>query len=164
MKIRPRVFVPLLVASALLSAACNSTPETPQEKAKTAATADKKKPKVPTIPDQSNDTAFQSFLSRLRQAVHQHDVDALAGLMTKDFGYRLDPPGEGDGVFAYWDQNNIWPELELILREKFIPKENYMVAPPEFIINPASYNGYRAGIRLENGGWKFAYFVADGQG
>ena len=157
---RSRKFLSLLAASAVLAAGCNTTPETPQEKAQTAATADKKKPKVPTIPDQSGDLAFQSFLSRLRQAVRAHDAETLAGMMTKDFGYRLDPPGEGDGVFAYWDQNNIWPELELILKERFIPNENYMVAPPEFTLGATSYTGYRAGIRLENGGWKFAYFVA----
>ena len=92
--------------------------------------------------------------------MNHHDTDALASMMTSDFGYRLDPPGEGDGVFAYWDQNNIWPELELVLKERFIPKGGYMVAPPEFIINPSAYNGYRAGVRLENGGWKFAYFVS----
>ena len=154
------LFLSLLAVSGILASGCNTTPETPQEKAKTAATADKKKPKAPTIPDQNGDLAFQSFLSRLRQAVHAHDAETLAAMMTKDFGYRLDPPGEGDGVFTYWDQNNLWSELELILKERFIPNENYMVAPPEFSIGSASYTGYRAGIRLENGGWKFAYFVA----
>ena len=151
----------ILLASTLLCGGCNTTPETPQEKASAAATADKKKPKVPAIPDQSGDLAFQSFLSRLRQAVHQHDAETLASMMTKDFGYRLDPPGEGDGVFTYWDQNNVWPELELILKDRFIPKENYMVAPAEFSLSPENYNGYRAGVRLENGGWKFAYFVSN---
>ena len=157
---RSRTFLSLLTASVVLAAGCNTTPETPQEKAKTAATADKKKPKVPTIPDQTNDLAFQSFLSRLRQAVHAHDADTLAAMMTKDFGYQYEPPLAGDGVFAYWDQNNTWSELELVLKEKFIPNENYMVAPPEFTLGTTSYTGYRAGIRLENGGWKFAYFVA----
>ena len=110
--------------------------------------------------DQSGDLAFQSFVSRLRQAAQRHDTDTLASMMTKDFGYRIEPLGEGDGVFAYWDQNNLWPELELVLKERFIPKGNYMVAPAEFSISPDTYNGYRAGIRLENGGWKFAYFVS----
>ena len=63
-------------------------------------------------------------------------------------------------MFAYWDQKNIWPELELVLKERFIPNENYMVAPAEFALGTSSYTGYRAGIKLENGGWKFAYFVA----
>ena len=161
MKIRSRVFLSVLVGSAVLCAGCDTTPETAGEKqAAATAAANKKHPKAATIPDQNSDLAFQSFLNRLRQAVRHHDTDALASMMTKDFGYRLDPPGEGDGVFAYWDQNNIWPELELVVAERFIPKENYMVAPPEFIINSAAYNGYRAGVRLENGGWKFAYFVS----
>ena len=112
------------------------------------------------MPDQSGDLAFQAFLSRLRQAVHQHDAETIASMMTTDFGYRLDPPGEGDGVFTYWDQNNLWPELELVLKDRFIPKQNYMVAPPEFGTGSDTFTGYRAGIRLENGGWKFAYFVS----
>lgn len=160
MKIRSRVFVSVLIGSAALCASCDTTPETPQQKTQSAVTADQKKHKVPNMADQNSDLAFQSFLSRLRQAVQRHDADTLASMMTQDFGYRLDPPGEGDGVFAFWDQNNVWPELELVLKERFIPKENYMVAPSEFIVNPAGYNGYRAGIRLENGGWKFAYFVS----
>ena len=160
MKIRSRALASICLGCIVVCSGCNTTPETAQEKAQAAVTADKKKPKVPNIPDQSSDLAFQAFLSRLRQAAHLHDADALAAMMTKDFGYRLDPPGEGDGVFAYWDQNSIWPELELVLKERFVPKENYMVSPPEFIISPDSYNGYRAGIRLENGGWKFAYFVS----
>ncbi len=157
---RFRTILSLLAASSVLAAGCNTTPETPQEKPKTAATVAKKKPRGPTIPDQSSDVAFQSFLSRLRQAVRAHDAETLATMMTKDFGYQYEPPLAGDGVFAYWDQNNIWPELELVLKERFIPNESYMVAPPEFTLDNASYTGYRAGIRLENGGWKFAYFVA----
>ena len=80
--------------------------------------------------------------------------------MTTDFGYRIEPLGEGKGVFEYWDQNNVWPELELIVKERFVPNgEKYMVAPAEFVTNPDRYSGYRAGLRLENGSWKFAYFV-----
>ena len=95
-------------------------------------------------------------MSRLRQAIAARDVNTIAELMTKDFGYRLDPPGEGPGVFAYWDQNNVWPELQLVMNERFAPKEQYMVSPPEFVTNEATYSGYRAGIRMENGAWKFA--------
>lgn len=134
---------------------CKTTPE--KEDTTTAAT--KKKP-GPSIPDQSEDVAFQSFISRLRQAAAGHDVNTLAELMTTDFGYRLEPPAEGAGVFAYWDENNVWPELSLILNEKFVPKEKYMVAPKEFVADEAHYNGYRAGIQLINGSWKFAYFVS----
>ena len=67
---------------------------------------------------------------------------------------------EGDGVFKYWDENNLWPEVEGILSEKFVKGESdYMVAPPQFADKSLHYDGYRAGIRRVNGSWKFAYFV-----
>ena len=48
-----------------------------------------------------------------------------------------------------------------VLAQRFVPKENYMVAPPQFATDP-QYTGYRAGIeRMVNGSWKFAYFVKD---
>ncbi len=126
----------------------------------TDAAATKKKTPPPTIPDQNGDVAFQGFLSRLRHAISARDLQTVASMMTADFGYRLEPAGEGAGVFEYWDQNNVWPELELVMKEPFVPKENYMVSPPEFVTDEAHYNGYRAGIRLDNGSWKFAYFVS----
>ncbi len=127
------------------------------------STPDKKKPKVPPanqMQDQSGDVAFQSFIGRLNRAVAAHDLQTIASMMTTNFGYRLDPPGEGDGVFQYWDQNNIWPDLLNVLGQKFVPKNNFMVAPAQFANDP-QYNGYRAGILLVNGSWKFAYFVKD---
>lgn len=153
MKIRPLVYLVSVIVLGV--SGCKTTPE--KEDTTTAAT--KKKP-GPSIPDQSGDVAFQSFLSRLRQAAAGHDVNAMAELMTTDFGYRLEPPAEGTGVFAYWDANNVWPELTLILNEKFVPKDKYMVAPKEFVGDEAHYDGYRAGLQLINGGWKFAYFVS----
>ena len=153
----------LLIASLLgtslgLLPGCKTTPET--EKPKTAAaTPDKAKKIVTTLPDQNGDLAFQSFLSRLRQAVAAKDLDAIAGMMTPAFGYRYVPLGEGPGVFAYWDQNNIWPELQLVMKERFVPYgSKFMVAPAEFT-TAENYTGYRAGIALVNGSWKFAYFV-----
>ena len=126
--------------------------------------APKKKPPAPTLRDQNGDTAFLAFVGRLRQAVAAHDADAVAGMMTADFGYLLEPtaedPGEGKGVFAHWDRANVWPELQLVLNERFVPSGSaYMVAPPEFAAQPENYHGYRAGLQLVNGGWKFAYFV-----
>ena len=53
-------------------------------------------------------------------------------MMTTNFGYRLNPVGEGDGVFKYWDQLNLWPQLEAVLQNHFVPKGNFMVAPPAF--------------------------------
>lgn len=151
-----RPLICLLSAALLGVAGCDTTPEKHDP---AAAAATKKKP-GPSIPDQSQDVAFESFLGRLRQVVAAHDVNTLAGMMTTDFGYRLDPPAEGAGVFAYWDANNVWPELTLILNERFVPKEGFMVAPKEFVTDEAHYSGYRAGIQLVNGGWKFAYFVS----
>ena len=145
-----------LALSALLGVTgCKTTPE--KEQTTTSAT---KKPPGHSIPDQAQDVAFQGFLSRLRKAVAARDVNGLAEMMTTDFGYRFDPPGEGPGVFAYWDQNNVWPELSLVLNESFAPKGGYMVAPKEFAAGAATFSGYRAGIQLVNGSWKFAYFVS----
>jgi hypothetical protein len=102
---------------------------------------------------------FQAFLGRLRKAVAAHDVNAVASMMTVDFGYHLDPDLSGPGVFQYWDQKGLWVELNGILSENFVPKGDFMVAPPEFADPAKPYTGYRAGIRRVNGSWKFAYFV-----
>jgi hypothetical protein len=107
---------------------------------------------------------FQAFVGRLRKAVKAHDFNALAPMMTEDFGYRLNPEGSGPGVFQYWDENNLWEELDGILSEKFVPLENFMVAPPQFADPSLNYDGYRAGICRVNGSWKFAYFVNGPQG
>jgi len=124
-----------------------------------------KKKKAPTPPpnqiqDASGDVDFQAFWSRLNRAVAMHDYQTLASMMTPNFGYRLDPVGEGDGVFAYWDQNNVWPDLSAVLQQKFVPHGAFMVAPAQFVTDP-QYSGWRAGIQLVNGSWKFAYFVKD---
>src|SRR5207253_620723 len=111
--------------------------------------------------DQSGDVSFQSFIGRLRKAAAARDMQALAAMMTPDFGYRLDPPGEGEGVFQYWDENGLWKELQLVLADKFVPKGNYMVSPPQFAADAEHYTGYRAGAGMVNGSWKFAYFVKD---
>lgn len=152
---------PLVGAIVLFGSACKTTPdaETPKTAAKTK---DKPKKIVTTMRDESGDVAFQSFMGRLRQAVAAKDTTAIAGMMTTNFGYRINPDQEGEGVFAYWDQNNIWPELQLVIRERFVPfgdvSDGFMVAPAEFT-TAQNYTGYRAGIQLVNGSWKFAYFV-----
>jgi hypothetical protein len=144
------------LACCVLIGGCLPTPDAEHPKTGQAAATKKK---LPDIPDPNGDVAFQAFLGRLRKAIGAHDIPAVASMMTTDFGYRLDPPEEGAGVFAYWDQNNVWPELQAIVQQPFIPKENYLVSPPEFARADTRYTGYRAGIRLENGSWKFAYFV-----
>jgi len=118
-----------------------------------------KREKAKLREETSSDVDFQAFVGRLRSAVAAHDVNALAGMMTTDFGYGLNPERSGDGVFKYWEEQNLWPELEGILTEKFVKKGAYMVAPPQFADESLNYDGYRAGIRRINGSWKFAYFV-----
>jgi len=117
-----------------------------------------KKPPV-SLREENADVDFQAFVGRLRKAVKAHDVNTLTSIMTEDFGYRLEPIGSGPGVFQYWDENDLWVELDGILSEKFVRKDAYMVAPPQFADEAAQYTGYRAGIRRVNGSWKFAYFV-----
>lgn len=109
--------------------------------------------------EESNEVDFQAFVSRLRKAVAAHDMTTLAGMMSSDFGYSLNPVQQGPGVFKFWDDNNLWPELEGIVNEKFVKKGEFWVSPPQFADESLNYDGYRAGIRRVNGSWKFAYFV-----
>jgi hypothetical protein len=131
--------------------------------AKSKKTADKKpalsKRAKADLREENNDVDFQAFVGRLKQAVTAHDVNALAAMMTEDFGYSINPMKAGDGVFKYWDENNLWPELEGILTEKFAKKEDFWVAPPQFADPTLNYDGYRVGIRRVKGSWKFVYFV-----
>ena len=110
--------------------------------------------------EDTNDVDFQSFVGRLRKAVSARDTATLSSMMTPNFGFKLNPPMEGEGVFKYWDQENLWPEVEGILSENFVKGDgDYMVAPPQFADKSLNYDGYRAGIRRVQGSWKFAYFV-----
>jgi hypothetical protein len=122
----------------------------------------KKPGKKPPLME-SSEIDFQSFVGILRKAVKARDLVTLSQMMASDFGYRMktetEPEGSGSGAFQYWDQNNLWPELEGILSERFVKKGNFMVAPPQFADDTSGYDGYRAGIIRINGSWKFAYFV-----
>jgi hypothetical protein len=109
--------------------------------------------------EENNDVDFQAFVGRLKKAVSARDVNTLAGLMTEDFGYSLNPEKSGEGVFKYWDENNLWPELEGILTERFAKKDEFWVAPPQFADPTLNYDGYRVGIKRVKGSWKFVYFV-----
>ena len=109
--------------------------------------------------EENNDVDFQAFVGRLKKAVAAHDVATLAGMMTEDFGYSLNPEKSGDGVFKYWDENNLWPELEGILTERFAKKDDFWVAPPQWADPTLTYDGYRVGIKRIKGSWKFVYFV-----
>jgi hypothetical protein len=147
-----KIIVPTLLAVAIAFSGCQSA----AKKAKKEALNKKTKA---SLREESSDVDFQAFVGRLRKAAATHDVNTLAGMMTTDFGYNLKPEQSGDGVFKYWDDQNLWPELEGILSEKFVKKGEYMVSPPQFADESLNYDGYRAGIRRVNGSWKFAYFV-----
>lgn len=118
-----------------------------EKKKDTAASA------VPDMPDRSGDVSFQSFVGRLRTAVAKRDAVVLASMMTPNFGYDLEKNLSGPGVFQYWDENGLWEELNLVVNEKWVPFENYMVAP-----NPGTA-GFHAGVTQVGGSWKFIYFV-----
>jgi hypothetical protein len=149
---RLRIFAAaVLIAFASLLPGCKSPEKKEQEKAK------KEKAAKPEIPDMSTDTNFQAFLGRLRTAVGKRDRQMLSSLLAPDFGWRWENPAPGN-PFDYWDQSNTWGELEKLLHERFTPSGVYMVSPPAFASDP-KYRGYRMGIRLVNGGWKFAYFI-----
>ena len=137
-----------------LLAGCKTT-KPDEKKQETAATRQ--------MPDPRRDVTYQGFVNRLRGAVAARDIPLVASMMTANFGYLLEPTegfsGEGPGVFEYWEKKGLWDELELVLKERFVPKGNYMVAPPQFV-DETSFRGYRAGITMVNGSWRFAYFVA----
>jgi hypothetical protein len=148
----------LILALTVALTGCQSA----AKKAKKARDAALKKNK-PELREESTDVDFQAFVGRLRKAASAHDMNTIASMMTKNFGYKLNPPMEGDGVFKYWDEENLWPELEGILSEKFVKGDgDFMVAPPQFADKSLNYDGYRAGIRRINGSWKFIYFVNGG--
>ena len=153
MKAGVRSLASILLLLALAIGGCQN----PEKKKKT--TKQETKPAKVKPGQESTDVDFDGFVSRLRKAVAARDVNTIASMMTPNFGYQLEPPLEGDGVFKYWEENNIWPELEGILSEKFVKKQEYMVAPPQFADPSLNYDGYRAGIRRVNGSWKFFYFV-----
>lgn len=147
-----RVFVVVLLSLAFIAGGCKSPPKKETVKKET-------KPAKVKPGQEPTDVDFDAFLLRLKKAVTAHDMNTIAQMMTADFGYSLNPEKSGEGVFQFWDENNLWPELEGILAEKFVKKQDYMVAPPQFADPSLNYEGYRAGIRRVNGSWKFAYFV-----
>jgi hypothetical protein len=103
--------------------------------------------------------SLEEFLATLRGAVAERNMSVIASLMTANFGYQLEPPLEGEGVFRYWDERGLWEELALVVNEPFEPIGGFHVAPPAFVHASGGYTGYRAGVRKINGRWKFVYFV-----
>ena len=152
-----RTLASLLLVLALVLTGCKSAAKRQKDQ---EASAQKKKEVEATA---NPDLDFQAFLGRLRKAVAARDMNTIAAMMTPDFAYVMgDGPEQdrkGEGVFQFWDENGLWPELEGILSEKFVSKDDFMVAPPQFANPAVNYEGYRAGIRRVGGSWKFAYFV-----
>ena len=153
-------FLFLILVGALAFSGCGMFGSKKDDK---KAAIDKKRAKA-DLREENNDVDFQAFVSRLKKAISAHDVNTLAGMMTEDFGYVVGAtPAEdrkGDGVFKYWDENNLWPELEAIVTtEKFAKKGDFWVSPPQFADPSLNYDGYRLGIRRVKGSWKFVYFV-----
>ena len=152
-----RIITCIVLCFVLAATGCETNQQRAKRKKEAAAAV--KKRANPQLRDESSDVDFQAFVGRLRKAVQSHDMNTIASMMTEDFGYRLNPEGAGSGVFKYWDENNLWPELEGIMSEKFVKKEDFMVAPPQFADPSLNYDGYRIGIRRVKGTWKFVYFV-----
>jgi len=150
-----RVLLTSLLALAFVFAGC----ETPQKKKEKLKQAELKKKAKANLREESTDVDFQAFVGRLRKAVAKRDVETIKSMMTEDFGYKLEPPMSGPGVFQYWEQENLWPELDGVLSELFVKKGAFMVSPPQFADPSLNYDGYRIGITRVRGSWKFAYFV-----
>ena len=153
-----KIFATILLLLAVALSGCKSTGKRGKDKKSATEKKEKAKPL-----EESTDVDFQAFVGRLRKAVQSHDLETIAGMMTTDFAFVMGSTSEqdrkGDGVFKYWDENGLWPEIEGIMSEKFVKKGDFMVAPPQFANPTIEYDGYRAGIRRVNGSWKFAYFV-----
>ena len=150
-----RVLLTSLLALAFVFAGC----ETPQKKKEKLKQAELKKKAKADLREESTDVDFQAFVGRLRKAVAKRDVETIKSMMTEDFGYKLEPAMSGPGVFQYWEQENLWPELDGVLSERFVKKGAFMVSPPQFADPSLNYDGYRIGITRIRGSWKFAYFV-----
>jgi len=150
-----RILLTSLLALAFVFAGC----QTPQQKKEKLKQAELKKKAKADLRAESTDVDFQAFVGRLRKAVAKRDVETIKSMMTEDFGYKLEPPMSGPGVFQYWEQENLWPELDGVLSERFVKKGAFMVSPPQFADPSLNYDGYRIGITRVRGSWKFAYFV-----
>ena len=150
-----RILLVVSLAFAFVVGGC----QTPEKKKERLKQAELKKEAKADLREESSDVDFQAFLGRLRKAVAKRDVETLKSMMTDDFGYKLEPPMSGPGVFQYWEQENLWPELDGILSERFVKRGAFMVSPPQFADPSLNYDGYRIGIARVRGSWKFAYFV-----
>ena len=90
-----RILLTCLLAFAFAFTGC----QTPQQKKEKLKRAELKKKAKANLREEGTDVDFQAFLGRLRKAVAKRDVETLKSMMTSDFGYKLDPPMAGPGVF-----------------------------------------------------------------
>ena len=111
------------------------------------------------IKDQSGDASFQAFLGRLRKAIELRDKVMMASMMAPDFGYRWDKGPDDETPFSYWDKHKLWGELAALMKDRWTPHDAFMVVPPQFA-HSETYPGFRAGLTMVNGSWRFAYFVS----
>src|SRR5437879_9642822 len=121
-----RILITGLLALGFVFAGC----QTPSQKEKTKQAALKKKAKANLR--EPEDVDFQAFLGRLRKAVAKRDLETIKSMMSEDFGYKLEPPMSGPGVFQYCEQENLWPELDGVLSERMVTKGEFMFSPPPF--------------------------------
>ena len=89
-----RIITFILLIFALALGGC----QTPSDKEKAKKAALKKKAKA-ELREENSDVDFQAFIGRLRKAAAAHDVTALAGMMTPDFGYQAQPGSVGQHCF-----------------------------------------------------------------
>src|SRR5437762_14200490 len=118
-----RILLIVLLGFAFVVGGC----QTPQQKKEKLRQAELKKKAKANLREEGTDVDFQAFLGRLRKAVAKRDVETLKSMMTSDFGYKLDPPMAGPGVFQYWEQENLLPELYGILSERFVKQGAFIV-------------------------------------
>jgi hypothetical protein len=145
----------IVLLFAVIALAGCPKPERDPNKAKGKNRKDSQQPE---LKDQSTDAAFQAFLGRLRKAIELRDKAAMAPMMAEGFGYRWDKGPDDETPFSYWDRNNLWGELAALVKERWVPHAGFMVVPAQFAASD-SYAGFRAGMTLINGSWRFAYFV-----
>ena len=152
LRMKFRLILSLSYAIALI--ACDSTAKRTEKKTTRSPLT---KPASPA-PVDTDDMSLQSFITRLRTAAAAKDLPTLAAMMASDFGYRWDAGPQGESVFDFWDANNLWPQLAAVVNANWTPHEGFMVAPPQ-MVSDSNYPGFRAGVAMKDGGWKFAYFV-----
>lgn len=145
---KAHLFASLLTVSLL--AGCPATDKKPA----------KARGKAESIPNRelAGDVSFQAFVGRLKLAVAARDRDTLAEMMTRDFGYRWDAAPEDETPFSYWDSQKLWPRLREVVSQRWSEHDGYMIVPPPGA-EESTTGGFRAGIAMVDGSWRFSYFV-----